>query len=209
MDTSDFFIKAMNKILYKIFSILLLIISLTTTAQNSFIVNAEQSIIHWKGFKISGNHYGTLLLKEGIFNFSNDYIIGGEFIIDMNTIKNVDIPSDDKYNKKLVDHLKNDDFFGVNNYPTAKFIITKTEIKGSKILIKGDLSIKNKTNPVEFLASISHDKKKVFFKSDSFKIDRSKWDLKYKSKSFFDSLGDNFIYDDMEISVEITALKLN
>ena len=186
---------------------LLLFTSFSALAQTNFITNTEESIIHWKGFNVTGNHNGTIKLKEGFIIFSNDQITGGEFTIDMNTIVNLDIPAEDKNNKKIVDHLKNDDFFRVNKYPIAKFIITNTETKGSKILVKGDLTIKDKTNPIKFLANITIEKGKIFFKSDPFKIDRTKWYLKYKSKSFFDSLGDKFIYDDMEISVEITASK--
>ena len=185
----------------------LLIFSFTISAQNKIHVNSENSTIYWKGFKLTGNHYGTVKTKEGFFTLTNNKITGGEFIIDMNSIVNVDIPADDKNNKKIVDHLKNEDFFNVENYPTAFFKITSTEIKEDKILIKGNLSLKNKTNPVEFLAIVKIEQNQLIFKSDTFKIDRSKWNIQYKSKSFFNNLADKFIHDDMEISISIETQK--
>ena len=185
----------------------LLLFSFTISAQNKIYVNSENSIIHWKGFKLTGNHYGTIKIKKGFFTLTNNKITGGEFIIDMNSIVNVDIPADDKNNKKIVDHLKAEDFFNVENYPTAFFKITSTEIKENKILIKGNLTLKNKTNPVEFLAIVKIEQNQLIFKSDTFKIDRSKWNIQYKSKSFFNNLADKFIHDDMEISISIETQK--
>jgi polyisoprenoid-binding protein YceI len=197
----------MIKNISKILSIAFLLFTLSLSAQTEMKINSKYSTINWKGFKPTGSHYGTILLKSGNFIINEDKIIGGEFTIDMTSIVDLDMPADDEYNTKLVNHLKSDDFFGVEKYPTANFKISEIENKGEKILIKGDLTIKKKTNPVSFTATAEISNDLLLLKSDTFKIDRSKWDIKYKSKSFFDDLEDKFIYDDMEISIEVEAGK--
>lgn len=209
----DFFItvtkniKKMIKSISKTMSLVILLITINVNAQTTFNADVDHAVINWKGFKPTGEHYGTIKLKSGNFKVNNNTISGGEFTIDMNSMVVVDLPAESEYNAKLTGHLKSDDFFGVAKFPTASFIITSTEKKEGKHLVKGDLTIKGITNPVEFLAEVNMGNDKMTFKSETFKIDRSKWDIKYKSTSFFDSLGDKFIYDDMEISVVLEAKK--
>lgn len=174
-------------------------------SQINYKTDTKNATLKWKGFKPTGSHHGTINLKDGYFTIKNNQIVGGEFTIDMNSIINLDLPADDAYNKKLVDHLKSEDFFDVSTYPIAKFIISSSENKGDKTLVKGKLIIKDKTNPVEFLAKVTIEENNLNFKSETFKIDRSKWNISYKSKSFFNNLKDKFIENDMEISVEIKA----
>ncbi|MBN4048380.1 YceI family protein [Flavobacteriaceae bacterium AH-315-O20] len=197
----------MIKNISKITSLVLILFSFTIQAQNEFKANTSNSKINWKGFKPTGEHYGTIMISDGHFKVNNNQIIGGEFNINMNSIVDLDMPADNEYNAKLVKHLKSDDFFGVEKHPIAKFKITEVEAKGDQTLIKGNLTIKEITNPVSFLTSVNITNNKLTFKSDNFKIDRSKWDIKYKSKSFFENLADKFIYDDMEISIEVEADK--
>ncbi len=195
----------MTKKISKILILTFVLIAFSVSAQTTLKTNTTNSKINWKGFKPTGEHYGTIMLKNGNFNVKGNQITGGEFTIDMTTIIDLDMPADDEYNAKLVKHLKSEDFFGVDKHPTANFKITKIEKKGDKSLIHGDLTIKNKTNPVSFLASVDISNDGLTLKSETFKIDRSKWEIKYKSKSFFGDLADNFIYDDMEISIEVEA----
>jgi len=195
----------MTKKISKILSLALLLITFSVSAQNEMEANSQKSTINWKGFKPTGSHYGSIKLEKGTFQVNGDQIVGGEFTIDMTSIVDLDMAADNEYNAKLVKHLKSEDFFGVEKHPTAHFKITKAENKGDKTLIHGDLTIKNKTNPVSFLATTDLKNNILKLKSDTFKIDRSKWNIKYKSKSFFDDLADKFIYDDMEISLEIEA----
>jgi len=197
----------MIKNISKLLSITFLLFTLSISAQTEMKTNKKNSTINWKGFKPTGSHYGSIMLKNGNFIVKENQIIGGEFTIDMTTIVDLDMPADHKDNAKLVKHLKSDDFFGVEKHPTANFKITKVEKKGNKSLVSGNLTIKSKTNPISFLASTDFRNDVLLLKSETFKIDRSKWNIKYKSKSFFDDLADKFIYDDMEISIEIEAGK--
>ena len=185
--------------------LLMLFSSVMISAQTTFNADSASSKVHWKGFKPTGEHNGTVQLKNGFFKVENEKIVAGEFEIDMNSIVVLDIPSDEASNGKLTKHLKSDDFFGVKKFPLAKFIVTSSEVKGDKILIKGNLQIKDKTNPVSFIADVNINAGNLTLKSDTFEIDRSKWDIKFKSQSFFDDLGDKFISDDMELSVDLIA----
>lgn len=186
-------------------STILLFSTLLVMGQDQYKADTESSLINWKGFKPTGEHYGTVKVKSGSFTIQNKKIVAGEFEIDMNSIIDLDMAADSEYNAKLVGHLKSDDFFGVEKYPVAIFKVTSTEAKGDQTLIKGDLTIKEKTHPVSFLATISMDGNQLTLKSDTFKVDRSKYDIIFKSKSFFSDLGDQFIDDDMELSVHVKA----
>ena len=186
---------------------LILLSTIFAWSQDQFIANTKASKINWKGFKPTGTHNGTVMLKSGSFNVQNSMINNGEFEIDMNSIIVLDIPSDESSNAKLVRHLKSDDFFNSKNYPVATFKIKSTEPKESKTLVNGDLTIKGITHPVSFLADVTVNGESIHLKSEKFEIDRSKWNIKYKSQSFFSDLGDKFISDDMELSVEVHAVK--
>ena len=181
--------------------------SFTNITKTNYKVNTETSKIQWKGFKPSGSHYGTINLDNGNFIVKNDKIIGGEFTINMNSIVDLDMPEHNENNAKLVGHLKSVDFFDVEKYPIGSFQIKETENKDGKTLIKGELTLKDISHPVSFLADIKIKNGQLTLKSETFKVDRSKWNIRYKSKSFFDDLKDKFIEDDMEISIEVIANK--
>ncbi len=194
----------MKTILTKSLTVLFLFSSMLTMAQVQFNADTETSLLNWKGFKPTGEHFGTLKVKSGFFTIS-DKQISGEFEIDMTSIVNLDMEADSKYNTKLVNHLKSEDFFSVEKFPIASFKISNSEVKGDKTLLTGDLSIKGITHEISFLATVHQEGEKLQVKSETFKIDRSKWDVKYQSKSFFSDLGDKFIYDDIELSFEVVA----
>ncbi|MCP4882629.1 MAG: YceI family protein [Flavobacteriales bacterium] len=197
----------MKKIIKNTIYGLMLFSTIAVWSQDQFIADTEASKINWKGFKPTGEHFGIVKVKSGSFTVENKMITAGDFEIDMNSIVVLDIPSDESSNAKLTKHLKNDDFFGVKKHPVAIFKLTSTEAKTEKFLVKGDLTIKGITHPVSFLAEVSTDGESVLLKSEKFEIDRSKWNIKYKSQSFFSDLGDKFISDDMELSVEVHAVK--
>jgi len=164
-------------------------------------VDTEKSSLQWHGEKVTGEHFGQIDLKEGWLHWDNNKITNGTFIIDMSTITNTDL-EDAEYNAKLVNHLKSDDFFGVEKFPIAKL-----EIKGSEKFtannakVKAHLTIKDITHPIEFDAQ----KDGNWFMAEIV-VDRSKFDVRYGSGSFFDDLGDKMIYDDFTMSVKIATI---
>ena len=169
-------------------------------------VNSAESKIKWLGKKVTGEHYGTIEITKGDLEFSNNKLSGGSFEIDMNSIKNMDIENEE-YNQKLVGHLKSDDFFGVAKYPKASFVIKEVQAKNAgKYHVKGDLTIKETTKSIEFPVEISTIESKAVA-SASITIDRSEFDVRYGSGSFFDGLGDKMIYDDFTLDVTLVASK--
>ncbi|MDJ0644873.1 MAG: YceI family protein [Flavobacteriaceae bacterium] len=178
--------------------IAVIIVALTTFA---FTSESEKPIknskITWKGYKVTGSHEGTLNLKSGVFEFENDRLIGGEFTIDMTSISNTDL--DGEYKQKLEGHLKSDDFFGVTKFPEASLSITKlTEASKNSYNAKGNITIKGNTNSIDFTISIYGNKASVILK-----IDRSKFDVRYGSPSFFNNLKDKAIYDEFDIIADL------
>ncbi|WP_163708114.1 YceI family protein [Mangrovibacterium lignilyticum] len=161
-------------------------------------VDASKSTITWLGKKVTGEHSGTIEVKSGELTLDGNAIAGGEFVVDMTSLKNTDL-TDPEWNGKLIGHLKSDDFFGVETYPEAKLVITKkAAFSGNKATVTGDLTIKSTTKPVTF--DVTQDGKT--YKAE-ITIDRSEYDIRYGSNSFFDNLGDKAIYDDFYLTVSL------
>ena len=178
--------------------------------EESFKVDVKQSKLEWHGKKVTGEHNGLINIQGGMLQFKDDMLVGGEFTIDMKTIVNLDLESEE-WNAKLVNHLKSDDFFSVEKFPTALFKITevkahKAEKSDANYWIKGDLTIKGKTHPIEFAAKLDKDEKGISG-SATMTIDRSKYDVRYGSGSFFEGLGDKLIYDEFDMKVSLSATK--
>ncbi|WP_136479853.1 YceI family protein [Cognatitamlana onchidii] len=169
--------------------------------------NTAASIIEWKGSKPTGSHHGTISIKNGALEINDDRIVGGAFNIDMHSIIVKDIPVEDEKNGKLLGHLKSPDFFNVNEHPSATFIITGSQVMEGKTMLSGNLKIKEIENNITFPAVVNVSDNETTLTSDSFSIDRSKWDIKYGSKSFFDNLGDKFINNDIELKIAVIATK--
>ncbi len=169
-------------------------------------VNTQESIIKWKGYKVTGKHNGTVALKDGSLQFEDGQLTGGSFVMDMTSITVLDLTGD--YKAKLEGHLKSDDFFGVEKYPTAKFEITRVVSRGmpGDYKIEGDLTVKGITKPIRFNARVTEEKGAKVAKADM-KLDRTDYNVRYGSGSFFDNLGDKTIYDEFDLSVELVAGK--
>ncbi|GAA4952496.1 YceI family protein [Algibacter agarivorans] len=156
-------------------------------------IKTDKSKVVWKGYKVTGSHEGTIGIKSGFLNFDNDVLTGGEFVIDMTTINTTDLEGN--YKDKLDGHLKSDDFFGIADHPTATLVFTDVSASDKNAYtVSGDLTIKGKTNPVAFTISIYGSKATA-----TLKIDRTKYDVRYGSTSFFDGLKDKAIYDEFDL----------
>lgn len=161
------------------------------------------STLAWKGFKPTGSHNGTLTLKEGAVIADSTGIKQGVFVIDMTSLKNLDLPEGSEDNAKLTGHLSSPDFFDVANHPTATFKFN--EVKDNKL--NGELTIKGITKPLSIPVNISETDGITTLKAAPFKVDRTEYDIKFKSKKFFDDLKDKFINDDFEVSFDIKLKK--
>lgn len=177
----------------------------------SFDVDTAASKISWKGSKPLGSHIGSINLSSGTFAMVDGNVTEGKFMIDMNSISNEDLEGDGKTN--LESHLKGTvegkegDFFNVNTYPFATFILKGVSEVDGGMKAHGNLTIKDKTNPVEFPVSVTTEGNTMTMRSETFKIDRTKWGVNYGSKSVFDNLGDKFVDDEIELTISVVANK--
>lgn len=179
----------------------------TTVVSTKYIADASNSAIMWKGYKPTGSHTGDIAIESGVLTMNGDTIESGTFLIDMNSISVTDIPVEEEANAKLAGHLKSDDFFNAEVYPTSAFEITGFELKDGKGMLSGNLKMKDVENNITIPVSINDNGDTLTLKSETFTIDRSKWNVKYGSKSFFDDLGDKFINDDFELQITLVANK--
>lgn len=172
----------------------------------NFKVNPSKSELTWLGKKVTGEHTGNIALKEGYIALDGAKLVGGKFVADLNSITCTDL-TDKSYNEKLIGHLKSEDFFGVEKNPTATFVVTKVAPKTAGVYdVTGDLTIKGITKPATFPVTVKTTGTGAEA-TGKLVVDRSKYDIKYNSKSFFENLGDKMIHDDFSIDVKIVAAK--
>lgn len=162
------------------------------------IANA-QSNIEWVGRKVTGAHNGTIGIKEGTLVVTDGKLSGGSVIIDTASIKILDV-TDPATNAQFAGHLASDDFFSIEQFPEATLEITSVVNNH----VKGHLTIKGITHPVGFDAAINTSDD-TLTASGKLVIDRTKYDIKFRSGNFFTNLGDTLIYNDFDLLVNITA----
>lgn len=175
----------------------------TVKVAESYNVNIAESNIAWLGKKVGGQHNGDIKLTSGSLELTDGELTGGEFVVDMTSITCLDLKPEDG-NEKLVGHLKADDFFGVEAYPTATLKIKKVEGENTT----ADLTIRDKTNEITFPTTLAVDEAGNVTGTAKLTFDRSKFDVKYNSKNFFEDLvADKIIDDNIELSIEVKAAK--
>lgn len=179
----------------------------TTEVSTKYKVDTERSTIMWTGHKPTGSHNGTIALDSGVVTLNNDTLESGTFLIDMNSITVKDIPAEEEDNAKLTGHLKSPDFFHVEQFPVSAFEVTGMETVEGKTMLSGNLKMKDAVNNIKIPVTVDQNGDALTITSETFTIDRSKWNVQYGSKSFFDNLGDKFINDEIELQINITATK--
>ena len=113
----------------------------------------------------------------------------------MTSINTTDLTGKSKEN--LDGHLKADDFFGTEKFPTATLVFKTIGEKAKNVYaVTADLTIKGITKPVSFELTTTANSA-----STKFNIDRTKYDIKYNSGNFFENLGDKTISDEFELAV--------
>lgn len=158
-------------------------------------IDTESSSITWTGKKVLGSHTGSIKLKKGFLEMDGENLTGGMFIVDMTSIDVKDLKAGEG-KEKLEGHLKSDAFFGIANHPDATLTFTKVQKMSGGYEVDADLTIKGKTAPIAFELEISESNT-----TTSFKVNRSTYDVRYGSSSFFDSLGDNTISDNFKLDI--------
>jgi polyisoprenoid-binding protein YceI len=168
-------------------------------AQN-LTINTELSNIRWYGEELTGkNHFGNLKFKEATLDLQDGIITAGSFIVDMTSLTVEDLSGGGK--AKLEGHLKSDDFFSVEKHNDALLKITqKGKETGDGQILYGDLTIKGKKHPVEFKIILGDNKTAQAHLT----FDRSIYDVRFRSGSFFENLGDKLILDEIKMEVALS-----
>ena len=165
-----------------------------------YTVDVERSTIEWSAKKVGGGHTGTVKIADGNLIYTGKALKSGSFQMNMSSIT-----SD---NARVTNHLKSDDFFSTEKNPMSKFEITKVTSAGAdRVNITGNLSIKGFTHPVTFPATVKQQKGVLVAVASGIRVDRTKYDIKFRSKTFFGDIGDKAIDDEFELSINLTAKK--
>ena len=188
-----------------LFSLVLSFFTIISFSQKRVEVNTDASNLTWVGSKLTSNHKGEINLKSGALEIKDGKLVGGRFIIDMTSITCTDLKPQEG-GDKLVKHLKAEDFFGVDKHPESELKITKAvSVNKEDYKIIADLTIKEITHSITFSANVRIDND-AFLAKSIIKFDRTKWDIKYKSSSFFD-VGDKMILDEIELQLFLLSEK--
>jgi polyisoprenoid-binding protein YceI len=172
-----------------------------------YSVNPAESILYWKGSKPGGSHHGTVKGVTGRIETRDELIQGGSFQIDMTSIANSDL-KDEKMRQRLVEHLKSEDFFYVEEHPVAVFTITGAKQGKEDVQdISGALTLRGISREISFPANISRDGNMIRAQTGEIRLDRTLWGVNHLSKTVFKDLKDQFIDDEMVITLDIQFLR--
>ncbi len=169
-----------------------------TAADATYNIKLDESSLVWTGREVStSSHYGSINFTSGQFEIADGLISQGEFLVDMTSINVQDMTGGSK--ERLEGHLRSDDFFSVESFPTAHLYISSSEvISNGKWMVNGFLTIKDISHPVLFEMANTEDGWNA-----NLVFDRSKYNVKFRSGTFFENLGDKLIYDDIELKINL------
>ncbi|MCW2118544.1 YceI family protein [Flavobacterium sp. 7A] len=176
---------------------LVVLFSTATINAQAKKIDVSKSNISWVGKKVTGKHNGVVNFKDGLIILKANKVVGGKFTVDMTSLTATDLTGE--YQAKLNGHLKSEDFFATDKFTTSTLVIKKIAATSKDVYaVTADLTIKGKTNPVTFDLIV-----KGNTASAKFNVDRTKYDIKYGSGSFFDNLGDKAISNEFELAVDL------
>ena len=176
-----------------------------TPKADTYNVDLTKSSISWEAKKLTGGHTGFIDLTSGNLVFNGKKLAGGNFAANMASLRTMD---NNKPNAGLDKHLKADDFFGVDKFPAASFVIKKVVGGGNNVTVTGDLTMKGITNSITFPATLTWNADKtISANADKIEIDRTKFGIQYRSKSIFSDIGDKMIEDNFTIAVKLVVKK--
>lgn len=183
----------------------------TATAEAvNYTIDTGASNIVWTGAKPTGQHTGNLKLSGGNLSIADGNITAGEFTIDMNSLENTDLKAGEG-KEDLEGHLKTGDFFEVEKYPTAKFVVTNVApVTGDAQVthkVTGNLTMKDVTKSVSIPVNVAVMGDKVSAQSKAFTIDRTEWGVSYNSGTLASTAKDKIINDEVGLVITLVANK--
>lgn len=171
-------------------------------ANGMYKISTEKSTVGWKAAKVSGEHFGSVSVAQGSLEVKSEIIADAEIVMNMTTITVDDMEGE--YAEKLRGHLNSEDFFAVEQFPTALFNLSGMKYVDGQYVASGSLQIKDTTGPVSFPVTLKNDNGSVIITGTA-TIDRTKYGIKYGSGQFFENLGDKMIYDEFELKFNLFA----
>ena len=195
-----------SSFLFIVFAMIVLAFTDPASEMVSMSVDIENSFVKWTASKVTGTHNGRVMVKSGNLEYTDGTLTGGTVVMDMTSITVDDIQG--KGAERLAGHLRSPDFFGVEEYPTAEFRITNVVSRGKagEYRITGDMAIKGFTQEVKFNTVLTEEGNSSVGVA-SITLDRTDYDIRYGSGSFFENLGDRTIYDEFELEINLVANK--
>lgn len=172
-------------------------------------LDTHASTLEWRATKVTGEHYGTIGVQDGELYLVDDQLVGGNITLNMSEIVVLDI-EDPGMNDKLTGHLKSDDFFSSESHPEGRFEmanidrIENASADQPNYTISGNLTMKGITRGISFPAYVNVEDNRLTASAD-FTLDRTEWDIRFRSGRFFENLGDNLIHDDFNVKLDIVA----
>ena len=182
----------------------------TPGGPDNYTVDTKKSALNWVGEKVTGSHMGTIDIRSGNITVNRGMIETAEITIDMTSILVTDEGMSEDMKGKLKGHLDSPDFFNVAEHASATFSLTAfmpdRAKGGNNYTVTGKLTIKGISQEITFPATVDMKDGMIMANAD-LTFDRSKFDIRYGSGSFFDGLGDKMIYDDVKINFSLVANK--
>lgn len=183
-----------------------------TTTQDGqvYTVDAQNSKVEWKGFKVvksdNTSHFGTIMFQEGTVTVHDNKLESGRFVADMSTLTSVDLKDDKEKQAKLDSHLKDQDFFEVEKFPTATYEITKVTDAANggdyNTVLEGNLTIKGITKPVTFNANVTITGDEVNIATQPKDINREDFGVTFQMP-----VANGVIKDEVNLQIFIKATK--
>jgi polyisoprenoid-binding protein YceI len=189
----------MKKQLKPLLSICLVLMAFGASQAQILNQLSSQSYLRWYGEELTGKtHFGNLSFKKAQINLQDGVITSGNFLVNMTSLTVEDLSGGGK--AKLTSHLKSDDFFSVEKHPEAILTITqKAKVENGVQSLVGELTIKGINHPVEFTMTLGENNSA----KAQLTFDRSKYEVRFRSGSFFENLGDKLILDDIKLEAKL------
>jgi polyisoprenoid-binding protein YceI len=189
----------MKKQLKPLLSICLVLMAFGSSQAQNLNQLSSQSYLRWYGEELTGKtHFGNLSFKKAQINLQDGVITSGNFLVNMTSLTVEDLSGGGK--AKLTSHLKSDDFFSVEKHPEAILTITqKAKVENGVQSLVGELTIKGIAHPVEFTMTLGDNNSA----KAQLTFDRSKYEVRFRSGSFFENLGDKLILDDIKLEAKL------
>lgn len=170
-------------------------------------VDTARSIIRWRGTKFGGRgkHEGVVRLASGRLVLRDSTVVGGDVVVDMHTIEITDMPKHETIaRRQLRGHLEHEEFFGVERFPTASFVIT--DVVGGEhgiYTISGNLAVRDSVHNITFDATAPLITPDDVWATARFSIDRHLWGVNYDGT--ISRLRDDLVDDDIHLELTLVA----